>query len=577
LRGDQLATPSRPGLKRLESENDVLEQLSTHNRPAPTSVPSYTAPTSEGRNGNNGSDDRDPDLYAYEIPLDLKNKQRWQDKHNPVLYIRAKYLPYRALRQQFWRAMLKQYDADESGKIDKVELITMLDTLGSTLHNSTIDGFFARWKEENERRGFGEDAGRVITMDQAVICLEEQLNKSRETQSQMHRPHWDRSESARTGYTGSGSLTPGWLNSSPDESPGGTTPYLAPMDDVKDRGPNNGMSNLNPNSESIPALEVSDMSEKGETTPSRSSTLDSRPQGPEQTPSAPNLVLTRQESWGQDSETDLLDDRDDPKEEHVVEIQECPICHMPRLNARGGRGKSGRRRRATTDADIITHIATCASSDWRAVNNLVMAGFVTSSQAQRKWYVSWADIDLCYVRPFTLTWIVTGTPRSFPRSLTEDTGSEQIVQTFLSKIALRYASHISCEKRGHANARSQGMINEERMSVYVRLGIRLLYKGLKSNNMEGRRSTLSLNDDQKRSPPTLSRRTSAVAEMRRVVNSVSRLSTSAAHSVTSGWSLPFLSSSMFDVFLLELIIVLTRYRCSPQTSPIDVFQARQEV
>lgn len=31
------------------------------------------------------------------------------------------------------------------------------------------------------------------------------------------------------------------------------------------------------------------------------------------------------------------------------------------------------------------------------------------------------------------------------------------------------------------------MINEERMSVYVRLGIRLLYKGLKSREMENKR------------------------------------------------------------------------------------------
>jgi phosphatidylserine decarboxylase len=73
---------------------------------------------------------------------------------------------------------------------------------------------------------------------------------------------------------------------------------------------------------------------------------------------------------------DDLGDEDRSKEEHVVEIQECPICHQPRL-ARGSKN---------TDADIITHIATCASSDWKAVNNLVMAGFVTSSQAQRKWY-----------------------------------------------------------------------------------------------------------------------------------------------------------------------------------------------
>lgn len=39
--------------------------------------------------------------------------------------------------------------------------------------------------------------------------------------------------------------------------------------------------------------------------------------------------------------------------------------------------------------------------------------------------------------------------------------------------------------------RITGMINEERMSVYVRLGIRLLYKGLKSRNMENDKSMLS--------------------------------------------------------------------------------------
>lgn len=37
--------------------------------------------------------------------------------------------------------------------------------------------------------------------------------------------------------------------------------------------------------------------------------------------------------------------------------------------------------------------------------------------------------------------------------------------------------------------RMTGMINEERMSVYVRLGIRLLYKGLKSRDMEKKKST----------------------------------------------------------------------------------------
>jgi len=63
----------------------------------------------------------DPDLKYYAIPLQLKNKDRWEDKHNPIVHIRVKYLPYQALRQQFWRAMLKHYDADDTGSLDKVD------------------------------------------------------------------------------------------------------------------------------------------------------------------------------------------------------------------------------------------------------------------------------------------------------------------------------------------------------------------------------------------------------------------------------------------------------------------------
>jgi phosphatidylserine decarboxylase len=128
------------------------------------------------------------------------------------------------------------------------------------------------------------------------------------------------------------------------------------------------------------------------------------------------------------------DDLNDTGEEHVVEIRECPICHQPRLNKR-------------SDADIITHIATCASQDWRQVNNIVMAGFVTSSQAQRKWYSK------------VITKISYGGYKLGANS------ANILVQD-----------------------RITGQINEERMSVYVRLGIRLLYKGLKSKDMEKKRS-----------------------------------------------------------------------------------------
>jgi phosphatidylserine decarboxylase len=93
------------------------------------------------------------------------------------------------------------------------------------------------------------------------------------------------------------------------------------------------------------------------------------------------------------------------------------------------------------------HLATCASQDWRQVDNLVMGGFVTSSQAQRKWYTK------------VINKISYGGYRLGANS------ANILVQD-----------------------RITGQISEERMSVYIRLGIRLLYKGLKSREMEKKRS-----------------------------------------------------------------------------------------
>jgi phosphatidylserine decarboxylase len=295
----------------------------------------------------------------YTLPLEMKHKERWEDKHSPTLYIRAKYLPYTALRQQFWRAMLKQYDADDSGLIDKVELTTMLDTLGSTLHESTIDGFFNRFMALH-------NGDELLTFDEAVICLEDQL------QATEYKSH---SSAAASGFFTPGLQTP--------SASGSLTPI-----------------NKNSSTASIPVLETDTLGKSGE-----------------------------------DGENIQIDDlADDSKEEHVIEIRECPICHQPKLNKR-------------SDANIITHIATCASQDWRQVNNIVMAGFVTSSQAQRKWYSK------------VITKISYGGYKLGANS------ANILVQDRLT-----------------------GQINEERMSVYVRLGIRLLYKGLKSSNMEKKRS-----------------------------------------------------------------------------------------
>ncbi|KAI0853102.1 phosphatidylserine decarboxylase-domain-containing protein [Daldinia vernicosa] len=380
---------SRPVLPKNPSTTSAISQEQAEPKATPTSIPTPTllqpeqVPNLNSGNGNRdaeGNEFDDSDFSIFTIPLKMKNLDKWEAKHSPMLTIRAKYMPYPAIRQQFWRAMLRQYDADESGEISKVELTTMLDTLGSTLRESTIDSFFQRFPH---KAGNGE---QELTMDEAVICLEDQLDaKSRSA------PVTDKLKS-----------------------------MLPDTEKVKNL--------LNPTNPS---------SHTGSVTPSEEGSFilsaeDSTIQGI--TPGTSTIVVPDLSTSGE--EGDALDKDDlniDRGEEHVVEIRECPICHQPRLNKR-------------KDADIITHIATCASQDWRQVNSLMMGGFVTASQAQRKWYSK------------VITKISYGGYKLGANS------ANILVQDRLT-----------------------GQINEEKMSVYVRLGIRLLYKGLKSKDMENKR------------------------------------------------------------------------------------------
>ncbi|KAI4225839.1 MAG: hypothetical protein LQ349_006981 [Xanthoria aureola] len=372
---------SRPNLRSSSSQTSI-HNASQRDLPStagtPRSDPDKLSPEAAS-NGVQPDEDHaipdDPDLKLYTLPLVLKNKERWEAKHNPQLYLKAKYLPYTALRQQFWRAMLKQYDADENARVSKIELTTMLDTLGSTLKESTIDGFFHRFAKENE-----DSQDPLLTYDQVVVCLEDQLQMTtqKKTWGDTMKGVMDH---AHFSQVGNGEKRP-------------SRPEVPPMEGNAD----------------VPLNKQADRS------------------------AVPAIAQDPLDSPGEAGEhlekDDLVDERG---EEHVIEIRECPLCHQPRLNKR-------------SDADIVTHIATCASQDWRQVNHIVMAGFVTSSQAQRKWYSK------------VITKISYGGYKLGANS------ANILVQDRLT-----------------------GQINEERMSVYVRLGIRLLYKGLKSRDMEKKR------------------------------------------------------------------------------------------
>jgi len=218
----------------------------------------------------------------------------------------------------------------------RLEISSMLDSLGSTLSSQTVNSFFTR---------FGKDPFEgSITISQAVQCLE----------SEICRPPNERKR----------------VTSSPNEDDTApTTPRGVKMEGPPpfDKIDFSGPSNLQPD-------------ETGR---------ELRPMPPTPHPTeGTNVPLqdvadpgrnrlghsARQSSTSsEDPEEESSSGGSEEARERVINIKNCPLCHRPRLSSKG-------------EVDIVTHIALCASQDWGRMDKIVVGNFVTASQAQRKWY-----------------------------------------------------------------------------------------------------------------------------------------------------------------------------------------------
>lgn len=126
---------------------------------ANTAVPaSGTAPSSVSN--------EDQFMVPFELPLTLKNT-KYTNKSK--LSIKCRFLPYAALRQQFWRGLIKIFDTDNSGTMNFFEISELLEAIGSTLTETTVLSYFSRFNKEVEK----ED----LSIDELVICLEDQVLK----------------------------------------------------------------------------------------------------------------------------------------------------------------------------------------------------------------------------------------------------------------------------------------------------------------------------------------------------------------------------------------------------------------
>ena len=115
----------------------------------------------------------------------------------------------------------------------------------------------------------------------------------------------------------------------------------------------------------------------------------------------------------------------------------------------------------------MTHMATCASQDWAWVDRIVVESFVTASQAWRKWYTKV---------------IASVASEGYRLGAVSDVfffGFVVFVWGFFGGGVFWWRRLIGCVWNS-ANIivqnRLTGQLEEEKMQVYVRLGIRLLYK-----------------------------------------------------------------------------------------------------
>ncbi|KAF8836809.1 hypothetical protein BDN67DRAFT_910414 [Paxillus ammoniavirescens] len=386
------------------------------------------APQPDPRTGLYGEDgDGSHPMKEFRLPLVTAKGVSWEAKHNPVLCFRAKFQPYDALRQRFWAQYLMQYDADDTGALSHLEITSMLDSLGSTLSAQTVDSFFIRYGKR--------PADDELTIPEVTLCLETELCRPKSEKKRLN---------TEDSFADSSSSPTPLMTGGEDIDGRGSYPGKSFLDGLNFSGPPLGTMLLDesPTEKAIsmhplpPEPYITEPSERPLTDVAEPLSASSTTSSMQQPFSSSSRQFSHSSSDLEDGPSGSGVPVSSGGEQHferVINVKNCPLCHRPRLNSKA-------------EMDIITHLAICASQDWAKVDRIVVSNFVTASQAQRKWYTK------------VITKVSNGNYKLGANS------ANIIVQN-----------------------RMTGQLEEEKMQVYIRLGIRLLYKGARGR-MEGARA-----------------------------------------------------------------------------------------
>lgn len=326
--------------------SDIVQKM-----PSPPSSPLPT--------GETPSEEIERCMGRHTIPLKLANAEKWQGS-NPTLTIRAKFVPYVEIRKMFWVALAKTCDSDNSNTMSRLEIQTMLETLGSNISAGTLDHF---WEEHNK------DPSEDLTMDELVQSLENCLQMADENQMLRKSSYAIIEEGKDVPVDTKNNAT--------------VNPFFMATDDEEEYDEEDDEDESDDDEEDDDEEEDDSFTSLGEYEDEDDDLLNSNsttttPHSPDE---ADYEVLAEADGVQYiDSPLKNLELKDEGDVNHhssnhshekVIRLTECPICHKPNLAKRG-------------QMDIVTHVATCAANDWTTVDRFLMGNFGTEAQAQRK-------------------------------------------------------------------------------------------------------------------------------------------------------------------------------------------------
>lgn len=132
---------------------------------------------------SDGSDDQ-----KVQITEKVKEKKVQTSSIKASLLLKACFISYDELRRNFWELLAQQYDHDDNGKLNRIELTAMLDCIGCTLSESSLDTILIKMEVKPDlvgeidiktivealevlaTSGTGNISENIVHMDHCPIC-----------------------------------------------------------------------------------------------------------------------------------------------------------------------------------------------------------------------------------------------------------------------------------------------------------------------------------------------------------------------------------------------------------------------